>query len=457
MPRLVALLAASLLLILPASAETPHRAGLGALRGASGNREASEAVMTARDVLFAYAHLTDTRPDLEALARVEVPPPDAASPVPGAQAARYRAALRDEEAQLRGEYERFNINQPLLLRVQTGIDRYDAAAGGLPLDFNPSFWVRDPTWRTDGFILRFSNAEAVRTVPVADEGEADERMATAGFDPRFDDGWDGVLELRFVFGGVLPRPSGLRGAPVAARLLSARLVSRDGEVVHDFGTIGQGIPRRGLPVLATAKLGGLRLGMPLAEARAALPALRATSAGYGMFEGMAAGVRRDPRAPRCDIGIVADLRAFGQAAPPRYSFRHCIALRASVPEPVEQPEKPTSRSAGPIGAGPASRTDEPEAVEQISEVTVLRFLPGLLPEAVRRQLERRFGASVTSGKGKITWIGQDPDAPGPDGQAPMVQLTAEFVALAEGGPDHEPGVLLGLQMQPYRPGPADNS
>ncbi|UPG74277.1 hypothetical protein MVG78_09215 [Roseomonas gilardii subsp. gilardii] len=296
---------------------------------------------------------------------------------------------------------------------------------------NGTFWVRDPTWRSHGFGLRFDNALAVSTLPAANEAAAEKLLESVGLDPRTADGWRGILEVSLVLGDTLPQPAGMKSVPVAAHLLTARLVREDGTLIHDFGRLPGALPTRqarpGEPVLRTAMLEGLRLGMPLEEARDALRQRGFRSVGGAFFDG--AGTTAGGR-PGCHMGLVADRRAFGEALSVKADFTACIALhRAPEPEAGDD----ASEDAGS---------------PRLGGITALRFLPGESQAALRRSLERRFGPSITDAQGEVLWIGRDPEAPH---DSPMVELRAEFVPL-DGGPQRVPGLLLGLELEPYRAG-----
>jgi hypothetical protein len=437
MPRNPLILAALLALLfpgLPARAESPEPAAESGLRMQTAIR--APLPLAARDVLFAHARQTGESPDFDALAEALMPPPELASPVPSARRQRHDAAFAELRRKLRAEYEGFDPDRPYLLRIRTAIGPYDPAQGGFPVALNGTFWVRDPTWRSPGFGLRFDNALAVATLPVADAAAAERLLDSAGLDPRTEDGWRGILEVSLVLGGALPQPAGMRSLPIAAHLLTARLVREDGTLIHDFGHLPGPLPAAppGGPVLRSALLEGLRLGMPLEEARAALLRRGFRTVGGAFFaEGAVASAAGRPG---CHMGLVADRRAFGEALSLKADFTACIALHRA---PEAGPEDGAADAAAE--AGPR----EP----RLGGITALRFLPGESQAALRRSLESRFGPSVSDARGEVLWIGRDPAAPR---DAPMVELRAEFVPLAEGGPERIPGLLLGLELEPYRAG-----
>ncbi|WP_338928461.1 hypothetical protein WDZ11_15880 [Roseomonas mucosa] len=441
MPRNPLILAALFPLIfpgLPAWAESP-----GSPAAESGMRMQAmiraPLPLAARDVLFAHARQAGESPDFDALAEALMPPPELASPVPSARRQRHDAAFAELRRKLRAEYESFDPDRPYLLRIRTAIGPYDPRQGGLPVALNGTFWVRDPTWRSPGFGLRFDNALAVGTLPVANEAAAEKLLESVGLDPRTEDGWRGILEVSLVLGGALPQPAGMKSVPIAAHLLTARLVREDGTPIHDFGRLPGPLPsaRPGGPVLRSALLEGLRLGMPLEEARAALRRRGFRTVGGAFFADGA--VASAAGRPGCHMGLVADRRAFGEALNLKADFTACIALHRA-PDPGPE----AGEDAG-MGAEAQAGTREP----RLGGITALRFLPGESGTALRRALERRFGPSLADAEGEVLWIGRDPEAPH---DAPMVELRAEFVPLAEGGPRHGPGLLLGLELEPYRAG-----
>lgn len=442
MPRSPLILAVLLPLLfpgLPARAESPEPAAESGLRMQTMIR--APLPLAARDVLFAHARQTGESPDFDALAEALMPPPELASPVPSARRQRHGAAFAELRRTLRAEYEGFDPARPYLLRIRTAIGRYDPVQGGLPVALNGTFWVRDPTWRSQGFGLRFDNALAVATLPVASEAAAEMLLDSAGLDPRTEDGWRGILEVSLVLGGALPQPAGMRSVPIAAHLLTARLVAEDGTLIHDFGRLPGPLPSArpgGEPVLRSALLEGLRLGMPMEEARAALLRRGFRTVGGAFFaDGPVASAAGRPG---CHMGLVADRRAFGEALQLKADFTACIALHRA---PEAGPE--AGSEAGEDMAAQAGGAREP----RLGGITALRFLPGESQAALRRSLESRFGPSVSDAQGEVVWIGRDPAAAR---DAPMVELRAEFVPLAEGGPQRVPGLLLGLELEPYRAG-----
>lgn len=445
MPRNPLILAVLLPLLfpgLPARAESPEPAAESGLRMQTMIR--APLPLAARDVLFAHARQTGESPDFDALAEALMPPPELASPVPSARRQRHDAAFAELRRKLRAEYEGFDPARPYLLRIRTAIGRYDPGQGGLPVALNGTFWVRDPTWQSQGFGLRFDNALAVATLPVASEAAAETLLDSAGLDPRTQDGWRGILEVSLVLGGALPQPAGMRSVPIAAHLLTARLVGEDGTLIHDFGRLPGSLhaplpsARPGEPVLRSALLEGLRLGMPLEEARDALLRRGFRTVGGAFFADGA--VASAAGRPGCHMGLVADRRAFGEVLHLKADFTACIALHRA---PETGPED--GSEAGEDMAAQAGGAREP----RLGGITALRFLPGESRAALRRSLESRFGPSVSDAQGEFVWIGRDPAAPR---DAPMVELRAEFVPLAEGGPQRVPGLLLGLELEPYRAG-----
>jgi hypothetical protein len=285
----------------------------------------------------------------------------------------------------------------------------------------------DPLGRGTDFLLRFRNAEQVAVIPVAAPEEAAERLRAAGLASFGDWAGPGLLTLTLAFAGLPPRIAETRDLPVAMEILAARVAAASGAVLHDFaaaGSLGAAIAARAAsPELGAAAIGGLHIGMASAEAWAAAVREHPEAVAGAFYAGLPEHARRFGVTPRCDAGLVADIRAFGLRPAPQNAYAACLApLLASGEDPL---------------AG------------RVAEITALRFLPDLTPEELRFDLQDRHGRPLEEPReGLMVWVGRDP-APG--GWPGLLELRAEFARMAPGDPRGERGTLLALTLRRHVP------
>ncbi|SHK25638.1 hypothetical protein SAMN02745194_04560 [Roseomonas rosea] len=388
---------------------------------------AAEAVeLIEQDILFAHHRILGTEPDFRALAELAVDsrPPPARPPRDPERERRYLITLA--ERKLKAEFGAFDMGRVFSLRVGTDILGHDAERGGIPLRTGAlrGISMRNAADRNLGFTLRFRNGAAIGTIPTTDADAAAAMLQRARLASLGDWAGRGVLTIRFVLAASLPLLPEMGDAPVLAEIVSAEVEAESGMRLHSFASVGSrqaaaAARRVGTPALAAADLSGLRIGMPLAQAgEVALrhyPEARPT----GFYADLPEAATRGAREPKCSSGLVADLRAFDLPLAPEDSYGACITFQA---------DDPAGAMAGHVG-----------------EVQELRFLPELTPEALRRELEQRFGQPVAElPTGQLLWIGRDAEAGARSG---LLELQAEFVSLAEGGPRREPGSLLTLTLR----------
>ena len=391
--------------------------------------QAQPAELTEQDVLFAHHRMAGGELDFDSLAEATLPP-SRPSPYPARnKAAERRYRLAQAARRLRAEFESFDLNRPLTLTIGAEILGYDRKRGGIPLDLGAlRFFVKDPTGQSGGFMLRFRNADAIAVIPAANADAAAELLQGAGLASFGDHAGYGTVMLTFVFARALPQAPEVAEAPLSTEILSARVKSAAGVMLHHFdrvGSVAAAVAAReaGPPVLRKADIFGLRIGMTRDEARAAVSRDHLEQLGPAFYDRPPKTSRRRGRgAPECSSGLITEIRAFGVPLAPENSYAACIA---------------------PALAGPGDAM-----AGHLAEVTGIRFLPGAEPERVRRQLEERFGPPLEEVEERLIWIGRDPAGGAWDG---LVELRAEFVQVAQGGPEREPGVLLALSLRRHLP------
>ncbi len=396
---------------------------------------AEAAELTEQDLLFVHHRLLGTEPDFRALAELAVDsrPPPARPPRDPERERRYLITLA--ERKLKAEFGAFDMGRVFSLRVGAEILGHDAARGGVPLRAGAlrGLSMRNAADRSLGFTLRFRNAAAVSLIPATDAEAAAAMLQRARLASLGDWAGRGALTIRFVFAASLPLLPELGDATVLAEIVSAEVTAESGVALHRFAPAGArqaaaAARRAGAPELAVAALSGLRVGMPLPAAQATAirgyPQARST----GFYEGLEEG-SRGVRDPACSSGLVADLRAFGLPLAPEDMFGACIAF---------QPEDPAGSLAG-----------------HVAEVEELRFLPGMAPDALRRELEAQLGPPVAElPTGQLLWLGRDAEA---GARSELLELRADFASLAEGGPRREPGTLLALTLRRRAMPPGEES
>jgi hypothetical protein len=381
------------------------------------------------DALFAFHRLARTEPDFTALAAQAV-----------ADRAPARAHARDPEAErrwlvavtarrLRAEFEAFDLDRPFRAELGADILGDDRERGGIPIDLGarPSLVLRHPGDPDHPFELRFRNAHAVTVIPVPGAEAAEGLLRGAGLTPRI--GWSdpGSVTVTFMLAGLLPRIAEVNEIPFAAEILTARVTTMSGRVLHVFDRVGSpaaaAASRIARPALSDARIGGLRLGIPLEQAWAIVARTLPERLGDAAFDVLPDHARRFGVRPNCSAGLVADINAFGIALAPQDSYGMCLSITA---------------------AGP----DDPLA-GRVAGITSLRFLPGATEQEARADLQERFGPPLEEVlRGQLVWVGLDP-APGATDA--LLEVRAEFTRVAEGGASREPGLLLAVEIRRFVP------
>ncbi|WP_338664160.1 hypothetical protein VQH23_03140 [Pararoseomonas sp. SCSIO 73927] len=400
-------------------------AGAAPARGSASPARA-EASVEARtpseqDILFAYHRMRGTEPDFRLLAEADVDgrPPAARPPRDPERERRYLLVLA--ERRLRANFAAFDLDRPFRLHAAADILGYDAERGGVPLRSGVfrGLSMRDATDGGRGFTLRFRNPDAIRTIPAAGPQAAGKLLEDAGLASLGNWAGPGTLTIDFVFAGALPLLADLHDTPILAEIVAARVESDAGRPLHRFTSVGSRAAaaearRAGAPPLRNAELAGLRIDMPLAEARRAALREHSQPLASGFFDAPPRPERRDAPAPRCSRALVADIRAFGLPLAPGDSYAACLSFTAESAE------------------------------GDVSEITWVRFLPGASPAALRADLEREHGLPEELTNGEIAWIGGDP---GRADRRALLEMRADMVELQEGGPERGPGTLLALTLR----------
>ncbi len=410
-------------------------------------RPAAEAMaaeeLTEQDILFAYHRLAGTVPDFRVLAELAVAARPPSPTPPRDPVAEHRYLLALAMRRLRAEFDSFDLNRRFTIAMETEILGHDAERGGIPLDLGAprGLFLRDPTGRGHGFILRFRNAQEIGVIPVASAAAASALLREARLAAYGDWAGRGIVTLTFAFAGLLPRLPEIPEALLSAEIVEAQVQSATGETLHVFDGVGSVMAaaaarQAGPAPLRTAELAGLRIGMPLGEAWRLASQTHPERRGWAFFDRLPEVARRGFRGPDCSAGLVADIRAFDLPLSPEDAYGACIALSGGT-------------------------ADDPLA-GRLTEVAQISFLAGALPDEVHAQLEERFGPPLEElAEGRLVWIGQDPAAPGAspgtDPATGLVELRAEFVRVAEGGPKGQPGMLLALTLRRYQPSSAYGS
>jgi len=386
-------------------------------------------------VLFAFHRMMGTEPDFQLLAEQAV----AARPPPRHrvrdEAAERRYLLAITTRRLRANFAAFDLGRPVTVEVGVDILGHDADLGGIPLELGPSpaLLIRDPTDRTQQFELRLRNADGLGVIPVADAEAAAALLRSGGLAPYRDRAGYGTLTLTLAFAGVLPRVAEVEAWPLSAEILSATVEGPSGETLHAFDRVGTvaaaASARAATPALRTTAIGGLRIGMPVDQAEEIatreLPE-RFDGAFYDMLPEL---VHRFGVRPDCSAGVVADIRAFDIPLAAEDSYGACLAFGAG----------------GPDGA----------LAGRVTEITRLTFQPGATEAEARADLQERFGPPLEELRsGQLVWVGRDPAAGEAEG---LLELRADYVRVAQGGPRREEGMLLATTLRRHAPAADDGS
>jgi hypothetical protein len=393
------------------------------------------AEITGRDALLAWHRMAGTEPDFAALAELDLasrkPPPGQAWDEGEWRWLRVLAGRR-----MKAEFSEFDLDRAFTVTLGADILGYDRERGGIPLGLDGMHGVplRDPTAPGRVFSLRFRNADALGVIRVPDGHAAASMLQGARLASLGDWAGHGAVTLTFVFAGVLPQAPEADEVPLSVEILSARVETVAGEVLHVFRRVGTheaaaAARQAGPPPLRSAALAGVRIGMTGGEARRVALAAYPEPLGFAFYDGLPEDARNGPRRPDCSGGLVADILAFGLPVPPEDSYLGCLAVFTALP--------------GDPLAG------------RVAEIAEIRFLPGGLTEELRTQVEERYGPPLEElGDDRLIWIGADPEEGGWDW---LLELRATFVRVAEGGPRREPGALLALTLRRHLPPSGDGS
>ena len=353
--------------------------------------------------------------------------------------------LAREISRLEGQLATLDLGRTYLMRIGTQLRQYDASLGGYAVGLNPEAYVpvADPV-NYHAFGVQFRNLEEVDTLRVGDATAARNFAQRNGLSTQFDVAGDVVAE--FVIRLVEAPPAVSGGVTIVrADITAARVLTRNGQMVWDFGQTGAG--RRPTtqstafsapPTLKAVDVQGLRVGMPLAEgsgvASRAYPTKRYDDTRGGRWF-------RDisPQAEASASGIHAD-----------------TAIRCGL-DPVSMAEEMMGRQMGESGGAVANTSDaclgfdagDGIAVprEGVGRVTSGQRVAGASVEAVRQALVEKYGpVTYTRNAGReLQWIGRDPA----QSNGVPVSVTARIEPLKSGG------VVMGIEVVPYvDPNPA---
>lgn len=345
--------------------------------------------------------------------------------------------LTREIARLEGQFAALDLNRTYVMRLGTQLRQYDGNRRGYALGLSPDSFVpmTDPaTYK--GYGLQFRNVDEVAFLPVGDSTAARNFAQRYGLNTQYDVAGDAVAELAFRLAEV-PPAVGSGPTIVRADILAARVLTRNGQPMWDFGQTAAGRAPAAqaaapgtAPTLKAADVQGIRIGMPLAEgagiASRDYPIGRYGGSGGGRWFRELAPRNVQPgrdTAPRCGLDELplADM-----------------LLRRDAGGSPEVPVSDASEAC--IGFGPA-QDDGPTTREQIGRVTSGQRLAGATADTVRQALVEKYGTPTYSrNEGRVLqWIGRDPARP--DGG--QVSINARI------DPRQEGGVLLGVEAKPY--------
>ena len=186
------------------------------------------------------------------------------------------AVLTREIARLEGAFRTFDLDRVYSMRIGVNVEQYDAGRQGYPVNFGAGSGIQmtDPT-NFHGYDLTFRNADDVDFLAVGDATAARNFSQANGFDTQNAIAGQATLQLAF---RLADAPPTLDGSPdtVRADILAARVLSQNGTVLHDFGSLvlqgataahgADGAPA--IPELKTADVQGFHVGMSAAEAEA---------------------------------------------------------------------------------------------------------------------------------------------------------------------------------------------
>lgn len=361
--------------------------------------------------VFAFNRMNGTTPDLRRYA-------ERSTGYRNATTFDREQVLAREIARLEGDFQRFDLDRTYVLRLRVPLMQYDSSKQGYAVGLGPDATIElaDPvTFQRYG--LQFRNTEEAGFVPVGDATAARNFSQRFGLDTQGNQAGEAVAEIAFRLGDA-PPAVGTYVNVIRADILAARLVTRDGRPMFDFGTTraataAPGRPASGAaqqPVLKAVDIQGLRLGMPMAEADGVASrgwTTKVGTPGTGAF--LYFNELRNPQGQWavCDtieVGI-PDLLAtsMGIATPP--SYRDCIGYKLS-------------------------RDGSGRVEDRVEAVAARQILAGVEPASLLSALREKYGAPtyVQNGGNHLLWVGRDPAHP----DAAPVQIEADVGATGQG-------------------------
>ena len=350
--------------------------------------------------------------------------------------------LAREIARLEGQFTSLDMNRVYLMRLGTQLRQYDTSRGGYPIGLKTEVYVPipDPVAALT-YGLQFRNIDEVAFVPVGDTTAARNFAQRHGFSTQYENAGDVTLEFAIRFAEAPPAVGGTF-TTVRADILAARVVTRNGQPVWDFGPTAAG---RGptplastpglVPVLKAADIQGISVGAPLEEgagiASRAYPTQRWHSEQGGRwFRNIDPGAEPQGYMLNREMAIRCgtDPLSLNQAAL-RMQFDGRIG-----DEPVADASEACLGYNAPTGSGTTRK-------DTIASVVSGQRLPGATLDTVRSSLADKYGPPTYTRNGSrvLQWIGRDPLHP----YAAPVSLTARIDPRPAGG------VVLGMKAEPY--------
>lgn len=342
---------------------------------------------------FAYDRLTGITPDFRPYA-------ERSAPTRTANAFDSEAVLAREIARFQAAFQNFDLGKVYTLRMNAEIQQYSAARGGyaLPLAEDSFIPILD-SGSAKQYGVKFSNTDEVNFIPVGDATAARAFAARTNLNTQGSYVGSGVLQMAF---RLVSAPPALDGGPpmVQANILAARVMSRTGTVIYDFGLTptarrpAVSAEASGPTVLKAADVQGLRLGMPQAEAdaigsRGWTTKLGSQQAGQTLW--------------------FNDLQAH------KGEWAVCGKLTNSAPDPMDymvDAPPPAFKDCISYGFAHVGASNGPFGT-LVSEISAQQFLTSNNVTSIRSTLEDKYGKPtiVRNGGGDLVWIGRDPTRP----------------------------------------------
>lgn len=297
--------------------------------------------------------------------------------------------LERELVRLRQEYDKFDLGRIYTARVNVPLGQYDMSRKGYPVEFSESSYLpySDPV-TYDQYGVAFGNRDNIAFIPMA-PADAERFASNFNLQTRFQQAGRAVLQLDFRLNNT---PANIGSGPtmVHATIVSARLMTQTGRVMHDFGNFQSQIQAAvpGPAVLKAADVQGFRVGMSAADAdqlgvkgwetRLGTPAvgavlffngLKASKNGYAVCASVFNGSQD------------SDERGEGKGPP---SFRDCAAYTLV-------------RDGRAYGS-------------TVETVVTQQALDGVDQQTLRRALDEKYGRTIhirNEGDNRV-WIGRDP-------------------------------------------------